>query len=225
MASSPRSTARMTPAQRRRQRSVRLTVASALIAVAAVLTAIAVGTQSVVLLNVAAVGAVVLGGVAARIVYAELVVARRAHQADRTAQAKAYRAITDQRVAEQQEFAGVMTERLASSVRTVRELESTLVLAERRVAESEQKASTAQRRANAAEGAVSELREALEARVAELAAKADEVRAHAEQYADEFAGTEEAALYAQQAETIVDLLAWDERTRGAVTTPAVRKHA
>lgn len=223
MASSPGPSARMTPTQRRRQRSVRLTVATALVALAAVLAVVAVGTQSVVLLNVAAIGAVLLGGTAARIVYAELVLARRAHQADRTAQAKAYRVITEQRVAEQQEFAGVMTERLAASVRTVRELESTLVLAERRVAESEQKASTAQRRAGAAESAVAELREALESRLAELAAKAEEVRAHAEEYADEFAGAEEAALYAQQAETIVDLLAWDERNR--VAAPAVRKHA
>ncbi len=221
MASSPRSTARQTTAQRRRQRSVRLTVATLLLAVAAVLVALAVGTQSVLLLNISAVAAVLLGATASRIVYAELRAARRSHQADRTAQAKAYQRITEDRVAEGTAFAETMTERLATSVRSVRELESTLVLAEQRVAEAEHRAGAATRRATSAETAVAELREALELRLAELADKAEQVRTSAEEYA---AGHDEAVLYDREAETIVDLLAWDERTR--VSDPGeYRQHA
>ncbi|MDP3966783.1 MAG: hypothetical protein Q8Q02_00770 [Nocardioides sp.] len=215
MATSPR------PSQRRRQRSVRLTLAVSLLSVAAGLVVVAVSTQSVALLNVAAVGALLLGASAARILHTELLQSRRVHAADRSAQAQAYRRLTDERVAENATFTSAMTARLAGSARSVRELEGTLVLAERRVAESEQKASTAGRRAQAAEQAAVELREALEARVAELAEKAEQVRASAEAYADEKAA-EEAAVYASEAETIVDLLAWDQRSRPA-PTPALKQ--
>lgn len=196
MATSPRSS------HRRRQRSVRLTLAASLLSVAAVLVVVAVSIQAVILLNVAAVGALLLGAAAVRVLHTELLHDRRAHAADRSAQARAYRRLSEERVAENATFTDTMTERLAASVRAVRELEGTLLLAERRVAESEQ--------------AAGQLREALEARVAELAEKAEQVRTDAAAHADERAA-EEAELYAREAETIVDLLAWDQRFR---PTPA-----
>ena len=72
---------------RRRQRSVRVTVAVFLLAVATVAVLAALPTQSPALLSVAAVAALVLGWAALRIVWTEVLQSRREHATDRAATA------------------------------------------------------------------------------------------------------------------------------------------
>ena len=74
---------------RRRQRSVRVTVATLLIGIAAVAVGLALPTQSPTWLSASSVIALVFGALAARIVYSELAQSRRDAAADRAAQAQA----------------------------------------------------------------------------------------------------------------------------------------
>jgi hypothetical protein len=189
------------PVSRRRQRSVRVTVAVALLAVATLAVLLALPTQSAPLLSVAAVFALLCGWAAARIVYSELVQSRREAAADRAAQAQAYKAMFSERASEHAQFTTAMTERLASRDRSLKELESTLVLAEKRAMEAEARVKRESRRANEAQERVSELQQALEIRKAEEA--------------DELASWE-----GWDAETVVDLLAWDEKVSAQVAEKA-----
>jgi len=79
---------------------VRVTVATALIALATVAVAVALPTQSPTWLSVSAVRALVCGALAARIVYSELAQSRREAAADRAAQAQAYKVMFTERAAE-----------------------------------------------------------------------------------------------------------------------------
>ena len=96
------------PKARRRQRSTRVVTASALVVFSAVVVLGAVVSGAPAFLSVAAVLAVALGAVAARIIHSELVQSRRDAAADRARQAQAYRTLADARSAEHQEFATTM---------------------------------------------------------------------------------------------------------------------
>src|SRR5690242_6767260 len=96
---------------RRRQRSVRVTVAVALLGVATLAVLLALPTQSAAVLSVAAVSAVVLGWAALRIVWTEVLQSRRENATDRAAAANAYRSLFSERAAEHAEFTTAMTER------------------------------------------------------------------------------------------------------------------
>ena len=184
------------PVSRRRQRSVRVTVAAALLSLATLAVVLALPTQSAGWLSVSSVVALVCGFAAARIVYNELVQSRREAATDRAAQAQAYRSMFSERAEEHAEFTTAMTERLANRERAVRELEGTIVLAEQRALEAEARVRREARRANEAAEHVAELQQALEIRKAEEA--------------DELASWE-----GWEAETVVDLLAWDEKVTAA----------
>jgi len=192
------------PVSRRRQRSVRVTVAVALLAVATLAVLLTLPTQSAPLLSVAAVFALLCGWASARIVYSELVQSRREAAADRAAQAQAYRSMFSERAEEHAEFTSAMTERLVDRDRSIRELESTIVLAEQRAMEAESRVKREARRANEAQERVSELQQALEIRKAEEA--------------DELASWE-----GWDADTVVDLLAWDEKVSAAVAQQATEQ--
>jgi hypothetical protein len=194
-----------TPA-RRRQRSVRVTVAVALLTVASLAVLLALPTQSPGWLSAASVLALACGWAAARIVYTELVQSRREAAADRAAQAKAYRTLFATRAEEHAEFSTAMTDRLARRDRDVTELEATVVLAEKRAIEAEARVQREARRANEAQRLVEDLREQLEIRKAE---EADEL-----------------ASWDPELDTVVDLMAWEERvSAGPVPAQADKKHA
>ncbi len=191
------------PPSRRRQRSVRVTVAVALLSAATVAVALALPTQSPALLSASSVLALVCGWASARIIWTEVLQTRSQTAAERVNQAQAYRTMFSERAAEHAEFTTSMTERLSVSRRTIRELEATVVLAEKRAIEAELRVQRESRRANDAQEKVAELEEALHIRLAEEA--------------DELATWEG---FDRDADTIVDLLAWDEKKQSPVDAGA-----
>jgi hypothetical protein len=159
---------------RRRQRSVRVTVAVFVLGVATTAVLLALPTQSPLWLSVAALLAVACGWVSARIVYSELVQSRREAAADRAAQAQAYRSMFTERASEHAEFTTSMTDRLVRRDRENQELTSALLGAKVRAAAAEARVQREARRANEAQervqeltGRVHELEEALVIRHAE----------------------------------------------------------
>lgn len=179
---------------RRRQRSVRVTVAVALLAVATLAVLAALPTQSAALLSVSSVTALVLGWAALRIVWTEVLQSRREHATDRAATANAYRSLFSERAAEHAEFTTAMTERLAESTTSVHELEGELIKAKR-------DAAVVTRRADSAESAHAS---AL-VRVAELERSIDLLRA-------EQAAAAETDLFGEPAAgSVDDLVSFDEK--------------
>lgn len=188
-----------------------MTVAVGLLASATLVVILALPTQSPLWLSFSSVFALVCGALASRIVYSELLQSRQEAAADRAAQAQAYRKIFNERAAEHAEFTSVMTDSLAARDRSIKELEGTIVLAEARAIEAETRVKREARRANEAQELVAELQEQLEIRKAEQA--------------DELA-TWEGWDGALDAETVVDLLAWEEKVQSASASDAEdRKHA
>ncbi len=183
---------------RRRQRSVRVTVAVTLLSVATAGVLLALPTQSPAWLSVASVLAVGCGWASARIVYTELAQSRRDAASDRAAQAQAYRSLFSERASEHAEFTTAMTDRLAVRERELSELQESVVAAQRRAFEAEVRVQREARRANDSDAKVVELQE----RVQEL-----EIR-RAEQ-ADELATWE-------GFETVVDMMAWEQKISSAV---------
>ena len=202
---------------RRRQRSVRVTVAVALLAVATLVVVLALPTQSAGWLSASSVFALLCGFAAARIVYNELLQSRREAAIDRAAQTQAYRSMFSERAEEHAEFTTAMTERLASRDRSIRELEGTVVLAEKRAMEAEARVKRESRRANEATELVAELQQALEIHKAE---EADGLAT--------WEGWEGVMQFDDEADTVVDLLAWDEKVNAGAAaadeTPQ-KKHA
>lgn len=159
---------------RRRQRSVRVTVAVSVLGVATAAVLLALPTQSPVWLSMAALLALACGWASARIVYSELLQSRREAAADRAAQAQAYRTMFTERASEHAEFTTSMTDRLVRRNRENEELTSALVAAKARAAAAETRVQREARRANDAQervqeltGRVHELEEALVIRHAE----------------------------------------------------------
>src|SRR4029079_18839220 len=155
---------------RRRQRSVRVTVAVALLGVATALVLLALPTQSPLWLSVASVVALARGWAAARIVYTELAQSRREAAADRAAQAQAYRSMFSERASEHAEFTTAMTDRIVRRDAEIAELETTVVAAEKRAIEAEARVQREARPANDAQeqgGGIPERVQELEIRKAE----------------------------------------------------------
>jgi serine phosphatase RsbU (regulator of sigma subunit) len=136
--------ARTRTSLRRRQRSVRVTVAVALLCVATLAVLAALPTQSPALLSTAAVAALALGWAAMRITWTEVLQSRRENAADRAATASAYRTLFSERAAEHAEFTTAMTERLAESNSSMHELEGELEQAQRQAATLTARAETAE---------------------------------------------------------------------------------
>lgn len=215
MASTSPSKTQLRPA-RRRQRSIRVTVAVALLSFATIAVVLALPTQSFAWMAAASVLSLVCAWASARIIYNELAQSRREAAADRAAQASAYRTMFSIRANEHAEFSTAMTDKLARTDREVRELSGTLVLAERRAAEAEHRIKREARRANDLEAKVAELEEELEIRKAE----------EEDQLAVWDAAQFQLPGMSDDLDTVVDLLAWEERVN-AETAPANqdKKHA
>ena len=195
---------------RRRQRSVRVTVAVTLLSVATAAVVLALPTQSPAWLSVSSVFALVCGFAASRIIYNELLQSRREAATDRASQAQAYRSMFSERAAEHAEFTTAMTDRLVSRDRSIKELEGTIVLAEKRAMEAETREKREARRANDAMELVASLQEQLEIRKAEEA--------------DELASWE-GWDGVMDASTVVDLLAWEDKANAGAGAADDRKHA
>jgi hypothetical protein len=189
---------------RHRQRSVRVTVAAALLAAATLLSVGALAARQVLALGIAATLASVCGWAAFRILHAELLEERRQHARDRASQAQGFRALFAHRSAEHAQFVTAMGERLAATTREVRELEGTLRLSECRALEAEDRVRREARAGEQARVRVAELEVALAIRSAEEA--------------DELAGWSPAGA---DLDTVVDLFAWEERAQ----QQELRRHA
>jgi hypothetical protein len=158
--------------ERRRQRSVRVTVAVSLLTVATVAVLAALPTQSPAVLSASSVAALVLGWAAVRMTWTEVLQSRREHASDRAATAGAYRTLFSERAAEHAEFSTVMTERLADSNTSIHELRAALVAAQRQVAEMSVRAETAESAFASALVRVAELERSIDVLRAEQGAAA-----------------------------------------------------
>jgi Skp family chaperone for outer membrane proteins len=215
MASTSPSKTPLRPA-RRRQRSVRVTVAVALLSFATLVVVLALPTGSFAWMAAASVFALVCAWASARILYNELAQSRRDNFADRAAQADAYRTMFSTRAEEHAEFASVMTDKLAQTDREVRELSGTLVLAEKRAAEAEHRVKREAQRASTLESKVTELEEELDIRRAE----------EEDQLAVWDAAQFQLPGMGDDLDTVVDLLAWEERVNAETAPPKEsKKHA
>lgn len=178
--------------RRRRQRSVRVTVAGALLSTATILVGVAVAGGSPRAVAVAAVISTLAGWAAVRILLRELRQARREAARDLAAQADSYRRLFATRSVEHAAYVAAMAARLARAADERDELESVLQLSERRAGEAEARVRREARRANDAEARMVDLEEQLEV----LRGVEDDTLAVWEP------GTEPA---------VVDLLAWEDR--------------
>jgi hypothetical protein len=124
---------------RRRQRSVRVTVAVGLLSVATLAVLGSLPTQSPLWLSLASASAIVLSWAALRIMWTEVLQSRRENSADRAAAATAYRELFSVRAAEHAEFTEAMTERLAEAHLAQRELEGLVAYQEGRAHRAELK--------------------------------------------------------------------------------------
>lgn len=141
------------PAARRRQRSTRLSVAAALLALSALLVVGAVVSGSFALTALAATIAVALGAAATKITQSELADARVEAARDRAAQARDYAAMTERKTAENMSFALDMRRKIAAREDVIVGLESALINAQRQVADQTRKLNVEARRADLAESA------------------------------------------------------------------------
>ncbi len=198
---------------RRRQRSVRVTVAVALLGVATAVVLLALPTQSPAWLSVSSVFALLCGWAAARIVYNELAQSRREAARDRAAQAQAYRSMFTTRAEEHAEFTSAMTDRLVRGERERVELAATVVLAEQRAIEAETRLQREARRLVQAQQQLAELQERLTELEIRTAEEADELATWAD---DGSVGSR----------TVEDLMAWEQQVAAttASETPS-QQHA
>ena len=187
---------------RRVQRSVRVIAATLLVVLAGVGVAVAVALDSGV--AVAAGAAVIVGLIAMRIMYAEIVQTRRRSSADRAAQAKSFGVALVAQQADHTAYVSSLNGRLADKDRTIRELDGTIRLAERRADLAEGKVKRESKRANDAQARLSELLDNVLA-----------VREGAEE-------SDDASI--ADLPTIVDLMAWEDRATDAIVED-LRKEA
>lgn len=189
-------------AVRRRQRSVRVSVAVSLLGTATALVLLSLPTRSVLWLSLASVTSLVLSWAALRMVWTEVLQSRRENAADRAAAARAYRELFTARAAEHAEFTTAMTERLAEARLSQRELEGLL---------RQQQGRTA-----AARSAAAEQQATHEQRLAELRGRVVELEGELASALAARPAVDEETLRAwetRNADSVVELAAWEENLR------------
>lgn len=195
-------------AVRRRQRSVRVTVAVGLLATATALVLLSLPTRSVLWLSLSSVLGLALSWAALRMMWTEVLQSRRENAADRAAAARAYRELFTVRAAEHAEFTTAMTERLAEARLAQRELEGLLVQQQGRTAAAESAAAdqrdAQEERLATMRDRVAELEGALAERPAAAAADAGSARVDDEALR---------AWETRSADSVVELAAWEENLR------------
>jgi hypothetical protein len=190
-------------AARRRQRSTRITVAVVLLVVAAVLVVGGLAATAYWSAALAALGALVLGAAATRIMHSELLASRRDANAERATLAREYAVLTEKRInAHRGEVRGLSTT-IRDHEAHVAELETALVAAQQRLATATRKLGAEARRAELAEDEARTLARVVE----ESDSRAAEAIVHL-------------AELEQEVETLrAELAAWQS------FDPAVRRHA
>jgi hypothetical protein len=188
------------PSNRRRRRSVRVTVAVVVLTVAGLVVLAAVLIAELVVLAGAAAVALFAGVGAVRLVLNELVRSRRDAAEDRAAQARAYQKLAARRADEHATFADQITARLESATSKVTELRGTLRLAERRSELAEQRAKHEARR-----------RGELQTRLDTLAASSDSAGGALPRPELSEDPTDGKPQWDPDVPTVVDLLSWDDR--------------
>lgn len=153
---------------RRRQRSVRVTVAIALMVVATVIVVAALPTRSAGWMSVASVVGIVCAWAALRMMWTEVLQSRRENARDRASTAAAYKDLFSQRASEHAEFTTAMTERLADSQKVMHEIEGELIAQQRRAVTAESRLGDSNRRLDQARAQVGQLESELTRRQAEL---------------------------------------------------------
>jgi hypothetical protein len=190
---------------RRRQRSLRLTFAVGLLALAGLVVFVAVAYKDATWLSGAAVFGLFCGVVAARIFSNELADIRREHARDRVRQADAYARIAEERATEHKSFVSSVSERLADRDHTISHLKGTVRLCESRVAQADHRVRRESERANSAQEQLAEVlseRHDLEAEAAALMVASGIIEDAAEMPA------------------IVNLMAWESRVAAAANPGA-----
>ena len=171
-----------------------MTVAALLLAGATLVVALAIGTGG--MLGPAAVVALASGIAATRIVVTELAQARRDAARQQAQQAQDYRELHARTAAEHVRFATAMTERFTDREQVIARLRRALRAALRRADEADERACDEAVRAAGLSHQVAQLQLALG-----IAAPDD---------------TDELAIWeGSQAPTVVDLVAWDQRSADA----------
>jgi len=204
MASTPAQRPVGTTTSRRRQRSVRVSVAVGLLSVATLVVLGAVTSRSPAWLTAASLLALACGWAAARMVYTELVQSRRDNATDRAAQAQAYRSVFAERSLEHAEFTSAMVDRVVTRDRKIAELTSLTLDAELLVAEAETRVQRECRRANEADTRADEA----DTLVAELRGRIEELEIRRAEQFDQLASWE-------GFETVVDMMAWEQKIAAA----------
>lgn len=191
---------------RRRQRSVRVSVAVGLLVVAALVVTGALLLGSLLASSLSALFALLCGVASTRIVLNELAQSRREAARDRAAQARAYQRIVAQQIGARGRFATTMTGRVADRDAEIGRLAGTLGLVKRRAEAAENKVKREARRN------------------VELQERLDEItreQAERDERDDNLAfwdGTD--------APTVVDMHAWENRASAASADQAgARRHA
>jgi hypothetical protein len=191
------------PSNRRRQRSVRITVAVLLLVAAGLVVTAALWIAEVVVLAGAAVTAFLAGVCAVRLVHGELVRGRRKAAEDRAEQARAYQKMDARRVDEHTAFATLMTHSLDEAKSESGELRGTLRLAERRAELAEQRARHEARR-----------RGELQTQLDDMAIQtetAPDTDAESALVSDSDERSMGVPYWDPEVPTVVDLLSWEDR--------------
>lgn len=199
------------PANRRIQRSVRVTVAIVLLAVGAAVVVAALFTRGALWLGIAAVVAWGAGVAATRILSNELAESRRQHAQERAEQAKAYASLAARRASENSAFATAMRQKVTDHAANIERLKATLRLAEKRAELAEQTAERNQVALAKAQKEIADLRSQIARLEAEAAGEAAD-EADVQEGTSVAAGEDlEAVGVEDEMSTVVDLLAWEDR--------------
>ena len=198
------------PVNRRRQRSVRIIVAVALLAAATVAVLVTLLVGSALWLGFGAVVAWAAGVAASRIISNELAATRREHGRDRAEQAQAYNELAEKRAKEQADYSATMKQKIEDHAANITRLKATLKLAEKRAEFAEQ---TAERNKVAVAKAHKEIAD-LKKRIAELEAELEKQRTLARESAESVYDLDSLEGLGDPP-TVVDLLRWEDQVAEA----------
>jgi protein phosphatase 1 regulatory subunit 37 len=163
------------PVSRRKERSLRITAAVVVLAVATVVVVAAVWTRDVRLEAAGAGFAVLAGWAALRLAWNAVLQGRYEHAVDRTESARTYRQLFAERSVEHRDFVRAMDHRLTERQRLVEELGHALVDTQTRAAVAETSVKRFQRRLADAEGRIVTLEDYLARSQAETRAARTEL--------------------------------------------------
>ena len=179
--------------QRRRQRSIAVTVAMALFSAATAVLLGAFLAAPTALLRLGLVAVAIMGWAALRIMWTEILAARFEHAAERSEAARAATSLASRRAAQNAEFVATMNARLATSRRTALDLTNAAAEAQHQAAQLAIQLRAEERRAGERANRIAEL----EAQIESLLVEADIHRAG-----------------------LTDLMSFEERVKRASTVEA-----